>query len=252
MICFFAKSFKFSVFILGLVFSMGTHAQGFSYLNKFRYPISDTSRYQPKYYQQSFENQDSLVVGIYTLDHNISGKKIIYFDKDKKETMRKEFFYDSLGSVEIYREKGFDLEYEFTIGFYPNGILKSRKVSKAGKEVKAEFFDELGNPTDPPNGAIPFPYGGQEGWNKYLAKNLKFPLNARSRRKSGTVYIYFGVDKEGYLVNPEIMNPEEVYPPLAKEALRVINAYPHKWTPAQQDGVLISSFMRIPIRFYAP
>lgn len=252
MICFFAKILKFSVFILALVYSAGTHAQEFTYLNKFRYPISDTTRYEPKYYQQSFDNQDSLVAGIYTLDHTIFNKKIVYFDEEKKETLSKIFFYDSLGNVETYREKDFVLDYEFTIGFYPDGIVRSRKVSRSGEEVKAEFFDEMGNPTDPPKGVMPIPFGGKVGWNNYLDKNLEFPLNALYRRKGGTVWIYFRLDKEGNIVNPEIMNPEQVYPSLAEEALRVIKAYPHKWTPAQEDGENIPIFMRVPIRFGTP
>ncbi|WP_162418447.1 energy transducer TonB [Cyclobacterium roseum] len=252
MICFFIRSFTFSIFTLGVVLSLGAQTQEFSYLNKFRYPILDTTKHHPKYYQQSFDNQDSLVAGIYTLDHTIVSKKIVFFDEEKKETLRKVFFYDSLGNVETYREIDSVLDYEFTIGFYPNGIVRSRKVSRSGEEVKAEFFDEMGNPTDPPKGVMPIPYGGKVGWNNYLDKNLEFPLNALYRRKGGTVYIYFHLDKEGNIINPEIMNPEQVYPSLAEEALRVVRDYPHKWTPAQEDGENIPIAMRVPIRFGRP
>lgn len=255
MICFFIRSFTFSIFTLGVVLSLGAQTQEFSYLNKFRYPISDTTKHQPKYYQQSFDNQDSLVAGIYTLDHTFVSKKIIFFDEEKKETLRKVFFYDSLGNVETYREIDSVLDYEFEIGFYPNGIVRSKKVSKAGEEVKAEYFDEMGNPTDLPDplkGVMPIPYGGKIGWNNYLAKNAEFPLNALYRRKGGTVYIYFHLDKEGNIINPEIMNPEQVYPSLAEEALRLVRDYPHKWTPAQKDGENIPIAMRVPIRFGTP
>lgn len=255
MICFFIRSFTLSIFTLGVVMSMGAQVQEFSYLNKFRFPISDTTKYQAKYYQQSFDNQDSLVVGVYTLDHAIFSKKTIFFDEEKNEALSKVFFYDSLGNVETYREIDSVLDYEFEIGFYPNGIMRSKKVSRSGKEVKAEYFDEMGNPTDLPEalrGVMPIPYEGELGWNKYLAKNIKFPLNALYRRKGGTVWIYFHLDKEGNIVNPEIMNPEEVYPSLAEEALRVVKDYPHKWTPAQQDGENIPIAMRIPIRFGTP
>lgn len=234
---------------------MGAQAQEFSYLNKFRFPISDTTKYQAKYYQQSFDNQDSLVVGVYTLDHAIFSKKTMFFDEEKNETLSKIFFYDSLGNVESYREIDSVLDYEFEIGFYPNGIMRSKKVSRSGKEVKAEYFDEMGNPTDFPEalrGVMPIPYEGELGWNKYLAKNIKFPLNALYRRKGGTVWIYFHLDKEGNIVNPEIMNPEEVYPSLAEEALRVVKDYPHKWTPAQKDGESVPIAMRVPIRFGTP
>jgi hypothetical protein len=252
---FFIRSFLFSVFILGLVISLDVEAQEFSYLNRFRFPISDTTKYQAKYYQQSFENQDSLVAGIYTLDHTLYSKRIVYFDEEKEETLRKIFLYDSLGKVESYWEKDFVLDYEFKIGYYPNSVMKSKRVYMSGEEVKAEFFDEMGNPTAPPatlEGVMPIPYGGQEGWNNYLAENMEFPLNALYRRKGGTVWIYFQLDKEGNIVNPEIMNPEEVYPSLAEEALRVVRDYPHQWTPAQKDGENIPIAMRTPIRFGTP
>ncbi|WP_051160113.1 energy transducer TonB [Cyclobacterium qasimii] len=255
MICFLIRSFIFSVFTLGLVLTLDAQAQEFSYLNRFLFPISDTTKYQAKYYQQSFENQDSLVAGIYTLDHSIYSKKTVCFDEEKEETLSKTFLYDSLGNVKSYREKDFVLAYEFEIGFYPNGIVKSRRVSKSGEEEKVEFFDEKGNPTAPPaalEGVMPTPYGGMVGWNNYLAENLEFPLKALYRRKGGTVYIYFWLDKEGNIVNPEIMNPEQVYPSLAEEALRVVRDYPHQWTPAQKDGENISIAMRTPIRFETP
>jgi hypothetical protein len=234
---------------------LDAQAQEFSYLNRFLFPISDTTEYQAKYYQQSFDNQDSLVAGIYTLHHTIYRKKIGYFDEEKEETLRKTFLYDSLGNVESYWEEDFVLDYEFKIGFYPNGTLKSRKVSRSGEEVKTEFFDEMGNPTGPPvalEGVMPIPYGGIVGWDSYLDENLEFPLKALYRKKGGTVYIYFHLDKEGNIVNPEIMNPEQVYPSLAEEGLRVVRDYPHQWTPAQKDGENISIAMHIPIVFTMP
>src|SRR5690606_10477615 len=115
-----------------------------------------------------------------------------------------------------------------------------------------EHFDEHGNPVKKPDEVMPSPNGGMKGWNKYLAKSSNYPKEASKRRQEGIVYIGFTVDPEGRLLNAEIMNPEQVSPVLAEEALRTIKAYPDRWTPATKDGIPISVMMRMPIKFEQP
>ena len=186
------------------------------------------------------------------MDHILSMRKVIYFDKDKKEISRKEFHFDSLERLKCFKVFNEAMGYEFCLDFFPEGGLKTRRILKDGEDLELESYDVKGNPISPPNEEAPIPFGGQNGWNKYLAMNLKYPQNARSRKKSGTVRVYFEVDKEGNMVNPEILNPEEVYPSLAEEALRVVKAYPYKWTPAQKGGEPITYSMNLPIKFNIP
>src|SRR5690606_18258455 len=104
------------------------------------------------------------------------------------------------------------------------------------KPLLEEYFDENGNPINKPKEEMPSPKGGLKGWNQYLANNMVYPKVARRKGQEGLVYIWFLLDKEGNIQDPEIMNPEQVYPLLAEEALRVIKKYPHRWTPGIKDG----------------
>ena len=61
--------------------------------------------------------------------------------------------------------------------------------------------------------------------------------------------ISFKVTKQGKIIEVEPMNPEQVYPILLEEALRVIKAYPYKWTPGTEYGEIADKRISMPIRF---
>lgn len=61
----------------------------------------------------------------------------------------------------------------------------------------------------------------------YLMSYLQFPTDARIKGQTGKVHVFFELDENGNIQNPEIMNPEEISPSLGKEVLRLIKAYPH-------------------------
>lgn len=46
---------KVLVLVFSLLQSKTTHAQELAFLNKFYFPISDTTKFQPKFYQQSLD-----------------------------------------------------------------------------------------------------------------------------------------------------------------------------------------------------
>lgn len=84
--------------------------------------------------------------------------------------------------------------------------------------------------------------GGTSAWSKYLEQNLntsvaskyiKLKRGEQSARRTATVE--FLVDKEGNISEVRVVNPDEVHPKIAAEAMRVIKNGP-KWIPAIQDG----------------
>lgn len=83
--------------------------------------------------------------------------------------------------------------------------------------------------------------GGQQGWIKYLQKNLNADLGAeylnpkKHKPVRQTVIVSFLVDKEGKITEVKVLNENEVHPKLAEEAIRVIKQGPD-WIPAEQDG----------------
>jgi len=92
----------------------------------------------------------------------------------------------------------------------------------------------------------PIPQDGFEGWNKYLSRNLKYPLIARENQVEGIVYVVFTVTDKGEVVKPDILRG--VGFGLDEEALRILENAPN-WTPGKIKGEPVHVRMRLPIRF---
>ncbi|WP_425639336.1 M56 family metallopeptidase [Algoriphagus yeomjeoni] len=92
----------------------------------------------------------------------------------------------------------------------------------------------------------PQPIGGMSAWHKYLSKTLKYPAEARSAGIQGTVVVGFIVEEDGNLSNVEILRG--IGGSVDEEAIRVVeNA--ENWEPGKQRDRVVSTRMRLPIRF---
>ncbi|MBK8563382.1 MAG: energy transducer TonB [Saprospiraceae bacterium] len=80
----------------------------------------------------------------------------------------------------------------------------------------------------------------------YLSKNIKYPLKARRRNITGTVYAKFVVEKDGSLSKFEIL--QDIGGGCGKEVLRLLKAMP-KWEPATQKGKPVRVQFTLPIKF---
>ncbi len=73
--------------------------------------------------------------------------------------------------------------------------------------------------------------GGNDGWRRYLERNLVYPEEAVKNNIQGIVRVEFNIAKDGSVSDAKVLgSPDEL---LAKEALRMINKSP-KWEPAIQ------------------
>ena len=88
--------------------------------------------------------------------------------------------------------------------------------------------------------------GGMEECQKFLAKNLNYPVELQKAKVEGRVIAQFVVGKDGSISNVSIVRG--VHPELDAEALRVINMMP-KWTPGKQRGKNVAVKFTIPIAF---
>lgn len=88
--------------------------------------------------------------------------------------------------------------------------------------------------------------GGTAALMEYLRKNIKYPSVCRENNIQGRVLIQFIVNKDGSIVNPEVV--KSVNPYLDKEALRVISAMP-KWTPGEQRNKPVRVKFTVPVNF---
>ncbi|WP_170971018.1 energy transducer TonB [Ilyomonas limi] len=84
--------------------------------------------------------------------------------------------------------------------------------------------------------------GGAAGWASYLQHNLRAEVGAenlkvkRHHTVRQTVLVSFLVNKEGKISEVTVVNPKEVHPALAAEAMRVIKEGPD-WSPATINSV---------------
>lgn len=89
--------------------------------------------------------------------------------------------------------------------------------------------------------------GGEGALLQFLAKSIKYPVEAQRSGKQGTVNISFVIEKDGMITNAKIVQP--LYPSLDKEALRVINSMP-KWTPGKlKDGTVVRVQYAVPLTY---
>jgi TonB family protein len=95
---------------------------------------------------------------------------------------------------------------------------------------------------------MPVPEGGMEGWNSFLAQNLKMPAQATELGVDGVVYAQFVVDKKGQITSPSILRSLGMG--LDDEVLRILNLpEASRWTPGEKDGEPVNTLMTIPVKF---
>lgn len=90
--------------------------------------------------------------------------------------------------------------------------------------------------------------GGFNNFTTYIAENIDYPYDARSKRISGKVFIDFVVDKNGNVVNVKASEDNKAPEALTREAIRVISASP-KWKPATKKGEKVGVLLRVPVVF---
>ena len=88
--------------------------------------------------------------------------------------------------------------------------------------------------------------GGQDALNRYLVRNIKYPLLAQENGIQGRVVCQFVVNSDGSIVDISVVRGVEES--LDKEAIRVIKSMP-KWTPGRQGGKNVRVKYTLPIRF---
>ena len=82
---------------------------------------------------------------------------------------------------------------------------------------------------------------------KYLAKNLQYPVDALGKEVEGKVLLSFIITSEGNLKNLQL--EKGLTKSTDKEALRVVQTM-KKWKPAKVEGKKVATKVTIPVHFY--
>lgn len=88
--------------------------------------------------------------------------------------------------------------------------------------------------------------GRREELFKYLAYNVKYPIDAAKNKIEGRVLVTFVVEHDGSISNVNVTN--SVYPSLDKESIRVVSGMP-KWILGKANSKTVRVKYTIPITF---
>jgi TonB family protein len=92
----------------------------------------------------------------------------------------------------------------------------------------------------------PRPASGDDGWNVYLAKNMRYPLNDRNKGVEGTVIIGLEIHADGSVQNVEVLRG--IGGESDQEAVRVISTGPN-WQPGKIGGEAVNTRLSIAVQF---
>jgi TonB family protein len=88
--------------------------------------------------------------------------------------------------------------------------------------------------------------GGEKAMMEYVAKNVKYPQEAKDKEIQGRVFVSFVIEKDGS-VN-EVKVERGIGGGCDEEAVRVVKAMP-KWKPGKQDGKPVRVSYMMPFFF---
>ena len=132
--------------------------------------------------------------------------------------------------------------------FDNNGNLISKKYYAAGQVVSLWEIDQPGT-TDSlhsePDTRATFS-GGAVEWQRYLIRNLRYPLYAQQNKIIGSVQVYFLVDESGQVRDGIVFKSVDLT--LDNEARRLVVESP-KWIPATKNGKNVTSYQQQGVHF---
>ncbi|MEB2777168.1 energy transducer TonB [Algoriphagus sp. D3-2-R+10] len=226
------------------------NAQRLEFLNKHHFQVYDTMEYEYVFLKIIHEDSVSMKSQTYTKDGKVKISQYTLI-KDGNGTEKNELllrFYED-GKLQSNCKRDLTTSEELVKTYYKNGQLKSEIKCVEDDVISENYYSDLGEIISKPIVSEGLPKDGISGWNSYLAKTLRYPLDARAANQEGKVIIAFELTEVGEIINPEIANPEEIHPSLGKEALRAVKNYPHMWAPYTVNGKAEMCNTRLPVLF---
>ena len=88
--------------------------------------------------------------------------------------------------------------------------------------------------------------GGEQAMMEYIAKNVKYPKDAKDKNQSGKVFVSFVVEKDGSVTEVKVL--KGVCESIDNESVRVVKSMPN-WKPGKQKGEPVRVSYCLPITF---
>ncbi|MBL7965614.1 MAG: TonB family protein [Prolixibacteraceae bacterium] len=88
--------------------------------------------------------------------------------------------------------------------------------------------------------------GGQIALRRFIATNVRYPVEAQEKGIQGKVFVQYVIEPDGSISNVKI--DKGVHPVIDAEAIRVVKLMP-KWIPARQNGKPVRVSYTVPVNF---
>lgn len=189
---------------------------------------------------------------IYDYSNQLLSKYSQGYIQNTESKREKEFFYeyenDENGNwitCRCYIPNNNKVNGKEYISIYTREYHKSRDLKNTIKATN-EYNNEIENDDniyEKVDDLPQFPEGSAQRW---VAKNVRYPMIAQENNIQGKVFVQFVVEKDGSVSNVKVA--KSVDPSLDKEAIRMVKAMP-KWEPAKLRGKPVRVSCTIPIGF---
>ncbi|TKC12486.1 TonB family protein [Pedobacter polaris] len=123
----------------------------------------------------------------------------------------------------------------------------TEEYDENGKLIDGVYFDEQGKSVNNLYVIQPPSYpGGMKAFYQFLAKEIRYPVNAQKNSVQGTVRLSFVVTKTGKIQDISVIESPDN--DLSREAVRVLQ-YSSNWLPAKELGEPVNMKYTVPVRF---
>jgi TonB family protein len=142
-------------------------------------------------------------------------------------------------------------DFDMTVDNQKNEVIFSPKVNKTREIVVVAYGKTDQNAKEKDEvfmvvEQMPEYPGGIEEAMRFVANNVKYPIEAQKKGVQGKVYVSFVIDTDGSITDAKVIR--NVSPELDQEALRVVGLMP-KWKPGMQRGKTVKVQFTLPINF---
>jgi len=176
----------------------------------------------------------------YVLKDNREIKHGAYQYSAKKRLVEKGQYDNGnkVGVWEFYDEEG-QLEQRYN---YSSRQLEFNRNPKQFSDYKI-IVD--GKPTDIVPDTPPIFIGGRSRYGRYIAENLKYPSDSKSKGIEGRQFVLTSLTRNGDVEDVKIYR--SISPDI--EALRLISALPKEWIPAKHKSENVDVLIGLPVAF---
>jgi TonB family protein len=196
---------------------------------KDKYAKKESKNDKGKYLMIEFQINDSIIKKEFV--NNQSNTKIWSKEYLNDKPFGEWIFYNESGEIDYMFDYNFVLRYGEIV---PDNYLKlDFKKKQLVDKNNADF-------------SMPYLDSPENGFQRYIVQNLRYPEFAVVNGVQGTVHIQLTIDKEGKVDNISVVRGVEES--MDRETYRLIHSMPD-WTPAKLNGEPINVYLILPITY---